>query len=1110
MKKTLRLSQAVITSSVFVGSLAFADTTIKAPVAGPILTSVAGNIVIDQPGQINGAANGINIDTSPAAIVTVANNTNANNAAIYVSGFGINITTATASITNNTGTAIISTASNAIEVAGDTAVITNNYIIKGAVSGIHLASGTDPNITNAGGTIQGGTAASILVDNGSSALVFNNMLNGSTAGTVQAINAQNAIELNGAFTSINNGTGSNITAVNGSGIFISPNSDTDGIINNNGTISISNTGSGSALNLAGGTKAYTGIINNYANAFINNAGTGNALLINTSFGAINNAGTIQSTSATATPVSIAGGATAGTLNNSGTIAATVAGVDAIFFATTLGTGITGINNSGTISAANAANATINATANSVIVQPNGIVNTGTICDGKGVGAAVAIDLSGANNVIPLYQQAGKIIGAVNLMGGASTVAAPALTMTGGTITGGVTTSANTSILNISGGSITGTVNLATTANTFNQSGGTLQAITSAGSNTFNVSGGSFTSLTGGANDILNVTATYTNKGPINNVPTVNTTTSGTVFTVDSPITGVSTKLNINPNTTIIADEGSITGTGLANVQDGGTLAIANGSSVSMGTASNLGTIAIANNASFNTTGVYNQTGDFITLIQDMTPVTGHGQINSGGVATFNAGSTISPVLGSGSFILNNFPIPVVTSAGVVGFNNITVDNPPSAVLSFTKNLNGNTVELISHTNPFALVAEPDIPLAIAATLDGLVPQTAAQVAALDPDILILLGQLQLAPDVATLSDELLQLSPSFNNALPTSSRIAMDNAFDSIHARLEGMSRIGLIQQEAINKTNRDYELYNGVNYGDANVIGLSGRFGVWIRGDLTTIDQHKRHEIEGFRADSTGFALGFDWIANDFATVGISETLTKVDTKDATSQQNTLKDYSYQTTIYANFVPYELCQANSTQTVYIETMAAIASHKYQTARNIVIGNLVDQAVAKFYGFHYGVQGDVGYAFISADNYLVAPFARFRYTYLDVDSYAETNAGGLSLLVQHDPIQEMVGGLGVRLAIKRDFIQAIYVPEFSFALLYDFAGQAESMQANFLGGGSPFYVDGIKPAQYIQQYGAGITAYTSDGYSFTVKGNFEHRNELFGYNVYLQLRYAWD
>ncbi len=876
MKRTYRFTHALLASSVFLAPFAFAQTStvvtgVNTPGGPPpYKTSVAGNIEIAPTGSISGATDGVDFDAGPNALVVDPGNPLAIN--VSAAGNAVNVTTAGtgATITINTGSTVQSTGTgDALLIAGTPTIVTNSGTLQGGTtgSGVHVAiTGTGAMVTNLGGIITTtGTGPSVLIDAGGSGLTLTNSTNGTTPGTISAIGTNDAIRINGNFTSIVNNTTSTtppvpsiITAVGGNGINIA--TAATGDIQNYGTIQITGTsgvGLTGAINIA---AAYNGNVTNNSGGIIQSTGGtgfGAAILTSNSFNNIINqsGGNILAAGTDFGIFALAG--SIGTINNAGLIQST--SEDTIVIEGNL-TGITN-QSTGIIQALNnPPDATI--VSSGAVTVINGLTNSGII---KSIGPSPAIDFQtfGAAN-IPLFQMGGTITGNVLLAGAGG---ANALTMTGGTIAGMVNSSKTAaSTLNLSGGTITGgPVNIYFTGNTVNIAGTILPVVNSAGTggNTYNATGGTFTKLNGMAGDVFSVNATYNSNpnggtGVIANVPTITTTNAGTVFTAANTISGISNQILITPNTTMVADAGvgGISGTGALNIQAGGTFDIASGSSVNMGSANNLGNLGIANNASLNTTGAYTQgPGAFSPTIQDMTP-TGFGVINVGTTATFNPGSNIDPQLGSGVFILNNFAFPVVQSGEPInGFGNITVVQPPSAILSFTAvNAPINDVTLIAHTKPLALVAEPDIPLAVAASLDNLIPTTLAQVAALsiaDPELLGLFGQLQLLPDVQSVSAALMQLAPSFNYALPASSRISIDNAFDSVHARLEGLTRIGPIRTEEGYVQERDYELYNGVNYGDANVIDYTGgKYGVWLKGYATLLDQHKRHEIEGFKAE--------------------------------------------------------------------------------------------------------------------------------------------------------------------------------------------------------------------------------------------------------------------
>jgi outer membrane autotransporter protein len=437
----------------------------------------------------------------------------------------------------------------------------------------------------------------------------------------------------------------------------------------------------------------------------------------------------------------------------------------------------------------------------------------------------------------------------------------------------------------------------------------------------------------------------------------------------------------------------------------------------------------------------------------------------------------------------------------------TIIQPTSPIIYFTEAAVGNFLELTLHRNSYSSAVISDIaqlsdpsPLAelnaleVAAALDSLAGTN-------NPDLLALFGQLDIQLSPQTLTDALESLIPSFNNSLVASAHISMDNAFKVVERRIEDLFGLGPLSSEEGTKLVRDNELYNGVNYGDiADIYGGRSQFGVWAEFYGDELDQRRRHNVDGFLISATGLAIGGDWDITRCATFGMAGSYTKANDKDKTAQQDTILTRSAQFTLYSYMQPYEPDKG-----VFLDAMIGVASHQFETLRNIVIGNIYVTPQASFYGLQYGAQVDLGYAFVSDDNYYVAPLGRVKYTYLNIDNYTEYGAGGLDLSVANNNIDELIAGVGLKLALKRDYIEAQYIPEFSFMAMYDFSGAAQEMESNFLGGGGPFYTNGIKPAQAIFVYGIGLSARTSDNYIFNIHFDFEKRDHFYGYNAYIQL-----
>lgn len=76
-------------------------------------------------------------------------------------------------------------------------------------------------------------------------------------------------------------------------------------------------------------------------------------------------------------------------------------------------------------------------------------------------------------------------------------------------------------------------------------------------------------------------------------------------------------------------------------------------------------------------------------------------------------------------------------------------------------------------------------------------------------------------------------------------------------------------------------------------------------------------------------------------------------------------------------------------------------------------------------------------------------------------------------------------------------------------LAYDFYGDEQTTSSRFLGGGPVFPTIGIKPAQTMMLFDAGVNVHTYDSYIFTVKGELELRDHFYGYSGWVELYRSW-
>ena len=271
MKKSSRLSYAVLASTLLVVPLARADLVVSTVLTDQdIKTSAQGDITITNNGQLAMTTNGVNngdailIDSADALITIDAGNLNADGNAILVTGtgrYGINIDATDAQINLGAGSAITSTTDDAIYVNNSGAEISSTGTISGDASAINVTTnGTNTTISLlAGSTTQGNTAPTISVN--ASGLSFGN------SGTVLSVD-QDAILLRESVSNFqNNALG--IINTSGAGNAINLDNAAAGTINNSGFIGVD--GTGSAISI---TNTFNGSIVNSLSGIIATSGGG--------------------------------------------------------------------------------------------------------------------------------------------------------------------------------------------------------------------------------------------------------------------------------------------------------------------------------------------------------------------------------------------------------------------------------------------------------------------------------------------------------------------------------------------------------------------------------------------------------------------------------------------------------------------------------------------------------------------------------------------------------------------------------------------------------------------------------------------------------------------
>ncbi len=1032
------LARAVLSSTMFVTPLALATTFGPGNTVGPILTSAQPDNIVEvvPQGTITVVAgNAVSLDSLGGTIITDPN--------------GSAVATG---IQSNNGAGISISASNGIvDIGAGTFVSGNNG------SAISNFGGDNTFISNSGYLSNTGTGVIFIG-------TANNTLNNYASGTiVQSVSNFSALFYSGTnLNLINSGNIAVTTAANLSSTLNIQNS-FDQIVNNSGGI-IQNLNGGvnaHAIEIAVGAAGTSGDIINEAGGLIYTNGTGPTIIVSpdTSINILN-AGKIQS----------AGNAGALQLSND----------------------INSLINSGAISSASAS--TIVASANVNI--PGMIINSGNITNETP--GNIAIDLNSFNPVSATFvQNGGTVTGNVLLAQLDSQGGQNVFFMNGGTILGNVETAAAAATLALQGGTIAGNVNGKAAAQIFNLSGTHVLGILNGndGNDEFNVTEGSYGSIDGGNGlDILNFDRTFTSKGFITNVESINVNAG--LLTLNNQIINMGagaggTGLIIDPGASLILNAGisgqnNITNNGtfytnsaqVISLTGIGTFTNNNGSVLHLGTGAGLEVFTAAAN------GFTSATGSIFEV--DLGSATQHGHliVNSQGANSinFNNGSVIAPKVKG--FISQGAVFDIVRNIGAAG---TILDNSSltqtSAVVQFTKSPSFGNLDILltARRNPYEIFAI-DPTQGLASALDFAARGDGPS----DPNLAYLMGQIDGLSTASEVSDALIALTPPANNALVQASFTGMNSAFERINERMYDMHL--WMQQQA--------ELNSGVNSGDK-----FGVLGFWAQALGAHLNQHERDGLDGYDANSGGLALGVDWRYNDCTALGfaISYNKAKVNDHEANPKDENIR--SWQGTTYA-WIDY----ANG---MYINAIMGLAFNDYDVDRTIRFNQINTVSNGNFNGWQFGLQTDAGWFLINNNDYFVTPFARLKYTLLSLDNYTETGAGPLSLRVDNQSIDQLLGGMGVKFGKPFTSKHLVFIPEVTTLVSYDFVNDGEQSTSSFVGNSLEFATNGIKPGRAAFDLGVGVSTHIDEQSIFTIKYDLELRDKFNANSAYLEYYYLW-
>ncbi|MDP3330406.1 MAG: autotransporter domain-containing protein [Methylococcaceae bacterium] len=395
-------------------------------------------------------------------------------------------------------------------------------------------------------------------------------------------------------------------------------------------------------------------------------------------------------------------------------------------------------------------------------------------------------------------------------------------------------------------------------------------------------------------------------------------------------------------------------------------------------------------------------------------------------------------------------------------------NTPLVNWNIATNASGNLVVGVDSLNSATTIA--GVSTGSAAVIDALMNSNASTVG----------GALQnSAVTVAQLNKAGQQLRPEANNA--------------SMQATIAAVDHVSALIVKHQDETRLASNGNSGVSTGEA-----AQGVGVWMQGFGFKGDQDKRNGVDGYTANTGGFAIGADTVVGngDFRVGGaLGYASTGVDGDGVTSANRTDID-SYQGTLYGSW---------NAGAWYVDAALGYGRHQYDTKRFVTLANAsvtgnhdANQYLAKLGG---------GYP-IQLGKATLTPLASLTYVHLDQDGYTEKDRSnsGAALTVSDVKTDSFRSGLGAKLSVPLLEGSMKTAVEARAIWNHEFADTNQDIAARFAGGTS-FTTNGVSQARDSANLGLGVNFSTANRQNLSMNYDAEVKSDYVGHTASVKFRY---
>lgn len=543
------------------------------------------------------------------------------------------------------------------------------------------------------------------------------------------------------------------------------------------------------------------------------------------------------------------------------------------------------------------------------------------------------------------------------------------------------------------------------------------------------------------------------------------------------------------------------GTNAVNNKYGGTLY--SGALIYLGsgtgnTFTNVGTFSPGGQHTFQTTTL---TGNLVqngsgSLQMDIDRSGNHDKlvVASGSAAL---GGALSVTKGSGPYINGTtYDLLETTDDVISGTFSSTSLPEPKPLLSFLLNQSSSQVELEVAARKFTTAATNSTENSVADYLDRIMPTASGDL----NDVLGVVQELSLSQ----LGRAFSSLSPATYDGLTRTAMAGMFQNHNSLRQRLNNVRAFSFASTYG-GDSKPVLLAYNGSDaYLGRFMAGDQGRRAVkrndfWLDGYSQWGNQRGSDGISGYDYNIYGSTFGYDYCFEDSALLGLSIGFSNASVDfDNNLGKGDIRGYIG--SVYGSYFPGD---------AFFEASFSYGNERFHNNRNLVVGSILREASSAHDGNVYALYFGGGYNF-NMNDVIVTPFGAFNYVHLDEESFTETGADNLALLVDGRSTESFISELGVRAGYEHRCKDASFIPQISAAINYDFNAGDRIITSSFAGSqGSMFSIAGQDSGRLGAEVTASLTYVHKNGFSTSLKysGDFRDRHSSSG--IMGEIRYMF-